>query len=201
MAVTGLVTPMKLDTDAQRYFEDVYGGMGKGFQPRWVRRDRLPLGGVLWSSGFGVGANMAFRRAVFDSTGPFDPALDVGTATRGGGDIEFFHRVVAMGHTLVYEPSAIVWHEHRKDWAALKRQLADNGCGFACYLMACARNATVDRGQILRFALFDWGVAWLLRRLIRPRAHQRGMVLAEIGGALKAVSAYRRARQAAEALA
>ncbi|MGD8790651.1 MAG: glycosyltransferase, partial [Burkholderiales bacterium] len=79
-AVTGLVVPKYLDTHARVYFEDIYGGMGKGFEPQWYRQC------MLWSSRCGVGANMAFRRSVFDRAGRFDPALDVGTVTRGGGD-------------------------------------------------------------------------------------------------------------------
>ncbi len=46
---------------------------------------------------YGTGANMAFRREVFDRIGPFDPALDVGTPARGGGDLEMFFRVLKHG--------------------------------------------------------------------------------------------------------
>ena len=104
MAVTGFVLPAQLETYAQRYFEDIYGGMGKGFRPRTFRRSNMDEGQLLWASGFGVGANMAFRRGLFEKVGLFDPALDVGTETRGGGDVEFFHRVVARGHLCVMNP-------------------------------------------------------------------------------------------------
>ena len=33
---------------------------------------------------------MAFRRCLFNQIGYFDPALDVGTVTNGGGDLEIF---------------------------------------------------------------------------------------------------------------
>jgi hypothetical protein len=45
------------------------------------------------SGNFGTGANMAYRRCVFDAVGLFDAALDVGTVTNGGGDLEMFFRV------------------------------------------------------------------------------------------------------------
>lgn len=200
-AATGLVAPMFLDTPAQRYFEDVYGGMGKGFQPRWFRRAQIGDRDLLWASRCGVGANMAFRREVFEALGGFDPALDVGTATRGGGDIEYFHRVLAAGRTLAYEPSAIVWHQHRETWDQLRAQLADNGCAFAAYLSTCAERRTAPAPVVARFAAGAWAGRWLLARLLRPGAHRRGLVMAEISGALQGRTALRRARAQAARLA
>ncbi len=198
--VTGLVLPMKLDTPARIYFEDVYGGMGKGFDPFLRRNDRRSAD-LLWASEYGVGANMAFRRKVLAQTGGFDPGLDVGTATRGGGDIEMFHRAVARGATLAYQPAAFVWHEHRADVPGLHRQLADNGSGFGAYLLTCARNRTVPLAAILVFALRDWIGRWLVRRMIRPGAHSRGLVAAEVTGLLKARRGYKTARSRAAELA
>jgi len=200
-AVTGLVVPMALDTKARVYFEDVYGGMGRGFTP-WFR----PGGSVstrdqLWSSSCGVGANMAFRRAVFARVGLFDPALDVGTATRGGGDIEMFHRIMARGAGLAYTPAAFVWHEHRADFPALLRQLRDNGSGFAAYLMAAWRNRTVPRRSILAFVIKDWIWEWQVKRLLRPGRHRRDTVMAELGGVLASRQLYFKALTDAAGLA
>ncbi len=200
-AVTGLVVPMKLDTPARVYFEDVYGGMGRGFVPWFREVGNVTMRDMLWPSGCGVGANMAFRRAVFDKVGWFDPALDVGTSTRGGGDIEMFHRVMAKGAGLAYAPEAIIWHEHRADFPALLRQLRDNGSGFAAYLMAAWRNRTLPRHTILAFALKDWIWGWQIKRLLRPRRHRRDTVLAEIGGILASRRLYLKARAEAEVLA
>lgn len=199
-AATGHVAPMKLETDAQVYFEDVYGGMGKGFDP--AVKDKATLGdrGILWASGFGVGANMAFRKAALAQVGPFDPALDVGTATRGGGDIEMFHRIAAAGLRLAYVPSAFVWHEHRSDGTALANQLRDNGSGFAAYLLAAARNRTVPRWQVLRFAVQDWIYGWLVKRWLRPGRHKRHLIKAEWQGMLKGYASYRTARKRAAEL-
>ncbi|MGH2522410.1 MAG: glycosyltransferase family 2 protein, partial [Anaerolineales bacterium] len=104
MAVTGLVAPYELETEAQILFEQ-YGGFGRGFQRREVTinpndRERWRYYGT---GQFGTGANMAYRRSVFAQLGLFDPALDVGTVTNGGGDLEMYFRVLAEGHTLVYE--------------------------------------------------------------------------------------------------
>ncbi|CAN7221002.1 glycosyltransferase [Phenylobacterium sp. LjRoot225] len=199
--VTGLVAPMKLDTPAQLYFEDVYGGMGKGMSPRWFRGREMSPAALLWASACGVGANMAVRKRTIAKVGPFDPALDVGTATRGGGDIEFFHRVLAAGGTLAYAPSALVWHEHRDDFTRLQGQLRDNGSGFVGYLLTCIERKSVSRAAVLRFILVNWGWRWLLRNLVRPGGHSRGLVLAEIHGAFLGLSRYRVARREAARLA
>ena len=194
MAVTGLVAPAELDTRAQRLFERHYGGMGHGFRRRFIRRGGLSERELLWASGLGVGTNMAFRRDVFAAIGPFDIALDVGTSSRGGGDVEMFHRLVACGHTLVYEPAALVWHRHRRDLAALRQQVHNNGRSFGAYLLTCAQQRTMSRFAILSFAVGEWLVKWLLRRLLRPAGFPRRLVMAELAGALISPWAYARAR-------
>ena len=66
--------------------------------------------------------------------GGFDPALGAGSPVRAGADIEAFLRVVLSGETLVYEPAAIVRHHHRRDYAALRRQVHDYGVGITAIL-------------------------------------------------------------------
>ncbi len=114
-AVTGNVAPAELVTHEQCLFEWVYGGMRHGFE-RWLfRRDLLSTTELLWANLCGVGTNMAFRRQVLHDLCGFDPALDVGGPAGGGGDLELFHRLVAAGYSLLYEPAAVVWHMHRRD--------------------------------------------------------------------------------------
>src|SRR5207247_10340890 len=72
-----------------------------------------------WSGIAGTGANMAFRRTIFDEVGCFDPAMGPGTVTRSGDDLEMFFRIVKEGHLLVYEPRAVVRHRHRRTYAEL----------------------------------------------------------------------------------
>jgi glycosyltransferase involved in cell wall biosynthesis len=192
-AVTGMVAPAALDTPEQCLFEWIYGGMGHGLQPRLFRRELLNASERLWASGFGVGTNMAFRRDILLALKGFDPALDVGGPAGGGGDVEMFHRLVAAGYTLYYEPAVLVWHLHRRDMAGLRRQMVDNGRSFGAYLLTCARNRTESPGSLVVFALLNWGYGWLLRRLVRPGQMPRDLVLAEVAGALSSPLAYMRA--------
>ena len=200
-AVTGSVLPQSLATPAQNLFEYSYGGMNHGFKRRVFRQAQLTANDLLWASGYGVGANMALRRSHLATIGQFDVALDVGTPSGGGGDVEMFHRVVALGGTLVYEPAALVWHQHRGSAADLLKLVQNNGRSFGCYLLTCARNKTVARRVILGFAVRHWLWGWLGKRLLRPNGFPRRLVWAELGAALTSPWRYnqtqKRARQVA----
>lgn len=207
MAITGLVVPDEIDTEAQRLFE-AYGGFGRGFRRRCFRVDReggeraaVDHGGA---GRFGTGANMAFRRGVFASVGLFDPALDVGTVTNGGGDLEMFFRVLKEGHTLVYEPAAIARHRHRRSYAQLRSQIANNGVGFYAYVVRSASAYPDERPAFVRLGAW-WFWWWNLRRLLLSLVRRpdvpRDLMLAELRGAVAGLWRYGRARRQAEAIA
>lgn len=198
MAVTGLVAPAELETSAQIFYEFGYGGMMQGLQRKFFQRDLLSRRDLLWASNFGAGANMAFRRKIFEKIGPFDVALDVGTPTGSGGDVELLHRLVAQGYKLAYDPRVIVWHVHRRDVASLRRQLHNNGLGFGSYLLTCARNRTMGYFSILHFALRHWFYGWILRRLIKPKWFPRRLIFSELIGAIRCPLAYRKAQRQAK---
>jgi GT2 family glycosyltransferase len=172
--------------------------MSKGFVPYTIRRHDLSSRDVFRASNWGVGANMAFRRDVFNAIDGFDIALDVGTATCGGGDIEFFYRVVAAGYTLQYDPMAVVRHTHRRDQASFRRQIYNNGRSFAAYLMTIARNEPQRRRAVLWFGTRWWLWEWLIVRIavsVRKRDWWTlRLALAEFQGACSAPKAYRTAQ-------
>ena len=198
-AVTGMVAPAELETDSQQLFEFGYGGMGKGFLRRRFTKENTPLEQLLWAHVFGVGANMAFRRKALEEVGTFDVALDVGTPSGSGGDLEMLHRLLARGNTILYDPAALVWHVHRRSPLILRRQLFDNGKGFGAYLITCCSKNTTPTKSIFRFAIKEWLGKWLVRRLIRPNGFPRRLVWVELWGAMHAPLAYFSAqRRAAE---
>lgn len=195
MAVTGYVAPAVLDTDAQMVFELNYGGMGHGFRKKYFWKQQMSTRSLIWASNFGVGANMAFRKSLFEKTGGFDTALDVGTASHGGGDIEFFHRLVSKGFLLLYDPAVLVRHAHRKNFKSLKRQIADNGRGFGCYLLTCRANRSVSRWVLLKFFLYDWLLKWNLRNIFfRKSKIPLSLSLAELRGMCGSPLAYIKSR-------
>ena len=203
MAVTGLVAPYEMDTHAQILFER-YGGFGRGIKRRWYQVDKVNQKGISFHFGagqFGTGANMAYRKIVFEKIGVFDPALDVGTVTNGGGDLEMFFRVLEEGYMLVYEPSALVWHRHRKSIEELRVQLKNHGIGLYSYLVRSAGAYPQHRWSISRFGLW-WFWYWDVRRLLKsfittPRV-PRDMIIAETGGALTGLTRYAKAKLRAD---
>lgn len=202
-AVTGLVVPDEMDVESQRLFER-YGGFSRGFDRKYFRVDTVSGERAARRHGgageFGTGANMAFRRNVFDRIGLFDPALDVGTPASGGGDLEMFFRVIKEGGTLVYEPSAVVRHRHRRTYDGLRTQLTNNGIGFYAYLMRSATHYPDERAAFLRLAAW-WFWTWNLRRLARsfisPSAFPRDLILAELAGSIAGLRRYSRSRELA----
>ena len=190
--VTGLVAPAELETEAQQLFELVYGGMGKGVRPRtWARHDVGPCD-LVTVHHMGVGANMAFRRRVLEQLGGFDTALDVGTPSHGAGDLDMFHRALLSGATVRYEPVALVWHQHRRDMAALRRQLYDNGRAFGVYLILLLRRGDVPRFVTTKFARIwlRWHLGRVVRRFLRRETLPLPLILPEIWGSLHSWHAY-----------
>jgi GT2 family glycosyltransferase len=110
--VTGLILPADLETDAQLRVEE-FAGFGKGYDRRVYRLSEPTSPLFPFAAGeFGSGASAALRADVARTLGGFDPALGTGTVARGGEDLDMFIRVLLSGSALVYEPAAILWHEH-----------------------------------------------------------------------------------------
>jgi glycosyltransferase involved in cell wall biosynthesis len=132
--VTGLVASARLDSLAERYF-DARVSWASSCQPRLfdLRGGHPPL--YPYTAGvFGTGANVAFRTRLLRDVGGFDESLGAGSLTRGGEDLDAFVRVLRTRQALAYEPGALVWHRHRVDLEALRRQMFGYGSGLTGYL-------------------------------------------------------------------
>ena len=184
-AVTGLVVPAELETRAQVLFEDAYGGMGRGFRINVYSRRGHELS--YWAHTYGVGCNMAFRRATLERLGGFDPGLDVGTPTGGGGDLDMLQRVIESDGAICYRPDAIIRHVHRRTEKQLRRQIFDNGRGFSAFMLASLGRARgFDRMRVVCSVVvwFWWLVKRILRRLIRRDSLPLRYSFAELSGGL-----------------
>ena len=134
-AVTGLVAPAELETVPQALFEQ-YSGVRRGrglkravFSPATAQK-QSPLYPL---PPYGAGANMAFRRSEIERIGRFDCALGTGTSTLAGEDTAALSALLLAGGTIVYQPSAIVNHRHRRDYPALERVMLGYGRGLSAY--------------------------------------------------------------------
>ena len=112
--------------------------------------------------GFIHGANMAFRREVWDAVGGFDPLLGSGTRFIAD-DVDFLGRVSAAGWPGAYRPEPVVRHHHGRkpgpDVAKLRSAYA-RGRG-AYYIKGC-----LDRRMRPQFARHWY---WNLRLLAKQR--------------------------------
>jgi GT2 family glycosyltransferase len=156
--VTGLIVPLELETPAQFLFE-AYGGFTRGFGRRIfdLREHRWNKPAYPYIIGAcGAGASMAFTSQFLKSEGGFDPALGPGRPTRGGEDLAAYFHVIRRGYSLVYEPSALLYHQHRRDYVGLQKQMYDYGIGLTAYLM----KVVVDEPLLI----FD-GLAKVVRAL------------------------------------
>jgi GT2 family glycosyltransferase len=200
LAVTGLVLPAELDTEAQWIFEARWG-FGRGFTrtdfgPEFYRAKR-PYGCPTWE--IGAGANMAFRRSVVGEVGLFDERLDVGAAGCSG-DSEYWYRILAAGRTCRYEPSAVVFHHHRETIEGLAGQIFHYMRGHVAALLV-QHERTGDIGNLRRLFL-SLPVYWLrrgLRRLTHGAEPGDRLLVREMRGALAGAVFYLRNRRSAPA--
>jgi O-antigen biosynthesis protein len=134
--VTGLILPARLDTVAQEMFEQIGGHhKGLGFEHLIFSRygPRNPLYPL---PPFGTGANMAFLRETLEVIGGFDVALGAGTATAAGEDTLAMTLTLLADYDIAYEPTALMWHHHRRDLSELSRQLHGYSIGLAAFYAA-----------------------------------------------------------------
>lgn len=158
--VAGLTMPKELQTQAQVWFEG-FGGFMRSFERRVYEIDEPPPDRPLFPftvGDLGSGQNMAFRRELLRELGGFDPALGTATPALAGEDLEAMLRVLLAGHRVVYEPAAIVHHEHQREYEQLRQRIWGYGVG----LTACLTKAVVANPRLLPL---------LLRKLPRGLAY------------------------------
>jgi len=152
VAVGGLMLPKELETEAQVMFEEYYPSAPRIMQPVSHRLAR-PRGRnifrkatvlavddagetlarfSLYAPSMGPGQSRAFRTEVLRSVGGFDRRIGIVC----GEDILLWARLGWRGYGIGFEPSATVFHVHRRDDESLRRQIRNYGVGFTATLFA-----------------------------------------------------------------
>jgi hypothetical protein len=141
---------------------------------------------------------------VIERIGGFDTALGAGTPAMGSEDTLAFTQVLVGGGTIVYQPTAVTHHYHRRDLEGLEKQMIGYGVGLtAAYTslllrrpglvwpllrLAPAALRDLTRGDSLRVATlradFPRDLLTANRRgmLAGPRAYLKGRRAARSGG-------------------
>jgi GT2 family glycosyltransferase len=194
-AVTGLVLPAELATEAQRHFE-THWGFGRGY----LRKDfdaalfRSQCDAVFHAWEIGAGASMAFRREVFERVGFFDERLDVGQAGCSG-DSEFWYRVLAGGMTCRYEPRAVALHFHRRTLDGLAQQIHHYMRGHAAALLVQHERTGIAANCRQAFVgMPRWYASRLWRRLRGARTPADRFLRQEVLGYVSGLWFYLRHR-------
>lgn len=142
MAMTGLVIAAELETESQQIFEK-HWSFNRGYHDKYYNKQffsaHLLNGPPVWE--IGAGANMAFRKCIFDQVGYFDERLDVGAAGCNG-DSEMWFRILSKNGTIHYNPRAVSFHHHRKEIKQLKKQIFYYMRGFAAAALIQQREDT-----------------------------------------------------------
>jgi GT2 family glycosyltransferase len=148
--VTGLVCSAELETAAQAFF-DARVGWGEVRGPRLYdlgayrcSDPRFPY----FTGLLGTGANFALTRSAFDRVGPFDEALGAGSPSQAGEDLDYFLRILLSNGLIAYEPSALVWHVHRRDGRSVARQMYSYGSGLTAYICKHLLSAATRRDLV-----------------------------------------------------
>jgi len=131
---TGYAIPFELATQSQVFFEEL-GAFVEGAQPRTIAIKTRPSGSLLpYATGrIGSGVSMAWRASALRAIGGFDLALD----RLGAEDISAFYDALCAGYAVSFWPGAVVHHEHRRDYPALRSQVRSYARGLGAYLFRC----------------------------------------------------------------
>ncbi|THJ75104.1 glycosyltransferase family 2 protein [Candidatus Frankia alpina] len=202
--VTGLVSTATLENLAEYYF-DSRVTWASSCQPHLYDMDRHRLAHPLYpySAGvFGAGANFAVRADMIRELGGFDEALGAGTLTEGGEDLDAFVRVLLGGYQLAYEPAALVWHSHRSDLDALRKQMWGYGTGLTAYLVKHLGDRRSRTDILTRLPVGMWKI-WKIGDTTREsygreHAMPRGLLARERVGMVAGPILYAQARAAAQ---
>jgi glycosyltransferase involved in cell wall biosynthesis len=204
-AVSGSILPAELATPAQWIFE-AYGGHGsqRGFETtvfspatHHVQSPLYPL------PPFGAGGNMAFRRDAIERIGRFDTALGAGTLSMGAEDTAAFSLLLYTGGTIVYQPTAFVYHYHHRDYASLQRVFTGYGRGLTAFYTSVLMRHPLAVGHLARLsgrALYDLFSSDGRRLGKVESTFPRELIRANLRGMLEGPVMYGRARRRARQL-
>jgi len=192
MAVTGLVLLGELETEAQVFFEKTFGGFSQGYRvltfDSQFFEEMKHRGVPVWR--IGAGANMAFRRKVFELVGDFDERLGAG-ASGCSEDSELWYRILAEGWFCRYEPASVVYHYHRSDLDGLKQQMYQYMRGHvAALLVQFARYQHWGNLRRLFVALPKYYTRQFLSGLLNGFKSFNKMLLAQVLGCFSGVKFY-----------
>ena len=138
---------------------DLMGTPGLQFPSLYFNESR-PL---RWKEIYGMGANMAVRKSVWQKAGPFDEILGPGAPLPGSDEHDWLYRVHLSGATVRLNPgNPIIHRAFRKDaeWHSLTRKYAYGDAAFAMKHLRCGDLSVLP---MIAHRLFYLGARGVLR--------------------------------------
>lgn len=133
---------------------------------------------------FVMGANMAFRRVVFERVGRFDERLGAGRFFAGAEEADIFYRGLKAGFSILYAPNVTVYHDHDRVTVEQACRLEYGyGKGCSAYLVKHAMRGDRYAMKMVYWLIHRLPSRWLARNapspdiLERRRAQVRGILV------------------------
>lgn len=153
--VTGSVLAYRPDLAIPHLIDEEYS-LHRG----WKVKRYVASTGTKWTPfdiwRVGVGASMAWRKSLLQKINGFDPALGVGTPAGSSEDIDAFRRALLSNATILYQPSALVWHDHPKQLQELKKMILRYSMSLGAHAAKMAFEEKRLRG--IAFLARDWSM-------------------------------------------
>jgi len=127
--VSGKVTLFKAESEAQKCWEKK-GALNKGneklvFGKEFFEKFRLRGVPVNLCT---AGSNHIMPRKVLEEIGFHDERFGPGAFVNGaGGDLDITYRVLKRGYTVIYDPKAVIGHEHPTTFPSLRNKMFSYG--------------------------------------------------------------------------
>ncbi|MGH7144118.1 MAG: glycosyltransferase, partial [Planctomycetota bacterium] len=143
----GWQTSLRLSTTRRRYTGTL-----------WERATAWKIGGA---------GNIACTHAAFDQIGGFSEDVGPGTPNGVGEDPDFIYRMLRAGVPILYDPAAVVHHDHAENFAQFLRKKRGYFKG-GVYFVA-RRAFFTPAGQLALALRFGYPAAMLLLSLLTLR--------------------------------
>ena len=98
---------------------------------------------------FGMGANFAVRRTIWEQIGGFDEVLGGGGPLKSSQDFDFAYRVYLAGATILLEPDAVVYHYGFRTHAQWTATLKAYGIGDGAFYFKHVRAGDLFATRLL----------------------------------------------------
>jgi glycosyltransferase involved in cell wall biosynthesis len=117
---------------------------------------------------FGMGANFAARRDLFERVGDFDEVLGGGGPLQSSQDFDFVYRVFKAGESTLLEPDVVVYHHGFRSFAEWPATMRSYGVGVGGFCLKHVRLGDVYAARLL-IEFLAAAVARVAKRLLTRR--------------------------------